>query len=509
MTASSASSDAARRSSALRRRRAGGRRQRRRQEGGHPARCRGAFWPPAAPVCRSCRRIRSRRQRICWSRPMSMRSRPPASRGLKGNANGDELQGGALGIGALAIGGVKYQTESGLFKKMIEAAKARALRFPRCVRACARTQWITTAVLIVAASGRALAASARRAGYRPLVIDLFGDADTLALAHVHVRLDDGLARGFTASALDTAIERIGGSEPIGVVWGTGFEDRPMLIARLAQRLPPVREHSRHSGAPERSASICIALSRLRRYRIPIYRSHLPRVPPGGWRSAWAARAAVTSERPPARQCADIISSAKPPVLRSRSCSSATLNALWYWALASSGRLRRRASHFVMAARYARPTSAQKWQAHLPKLPGVLLLATQLVGLNSADFLVEEDDFRLLEINPRPSATLDIYEPPGGSLFALHMAACRGELDSDEPSQPDAAATAIVYAERDVSIAPLDWPDWTADRPHTDTAIGAGEPLCTVQACAATATDARQLVETRRATVLTWTHSRKP
>ena len=34
-------------------------------------------------------------------------------------------------------------------------------------------------VLIAGFSGRALAQSARRAGFRPLVVDCFGDADTL------------------------------------------------------------------------------------------------------------------------------------------------------------------------------------------------------------------------------------------------------------------------------------------------------------------------------------------
>jgi methylene-tetrahydromethanopterin dehydrogenase len=49
---------------------------------------------------------------------------PPAGiEGLKGNANGDELPGGALGIGAYAIGNIKYKAEFGLFKKMIEATK--------------------------------------------------------------------------------------------------------------------------------------------------------------------------------------------------------------------------------------------------------------------------------------------------------------------------------------------------------------------------------------------------
>jgi methylene-tetrahydromethanopterin dehydrogenase len=49
---------------------------------------------------------------------------PSGIEGLEVNANGDELApGGALGIGALAIGGIKYQTEFGLFQKMTMAAK--------------------------------------------------------------------------------------------------------------------------------------------------------------------------------------------------------------------------------------------------------------------------------------------------------------------------------------------------------------------------------------------------
>jgi methylene-tetrahydromethanopterin dehydrogenase len=49
---------------------------------------------------------------------------PPGVEGLDVMANGAELNSnGTMGIGPLAIGNVKYKTEFGLFKKMIEAAK--------------------------------------------------------------------------------------------------------------------------------------------------------------------------------------------------------------------------------------------------------------------------------------------------------------------------------------------------------------------------------------------------
>src|ERR1700730_16650769 len=95
-------------------------------------------------------------------------------------------------------------------------------------------------VLIAAASGRALAASARRAGYLPLVVDFFGDQDTLAAAGAHVRVDPGNGRGMDADALLAACETlVTARDPCGAVYGTGFEDRPDLLARIAQRWPLV------------------------------------------------------------------------------------------------------------------------------------------------------------------------------------------------------------------------------------------------------------------------------
>ena len=92
------------------------------------------------------------------------------------------------------------------------------------------------AVLIAAASGRALAASARRGGYAPLVADFFGDEDTAAVAEANIRLGHGLARGMSSGLVIAALERLASPrQPAGIVCGTGFEDRPELLADIAQR----------------------------------------------------------------------------------------------------------------------------------------------------------------------------------------------------------------------------------------------------------------------------------
>ncbi|MGH6853308.1 MAG: methylenetetrahydromethanopterin dehydrogenase, partial [Methylocella sp.] len=54
---------------------------------------------------------------------------PPGVEGLDPMADGVELAGGSLGIGPLAIGNVKYRTESGLFRRMAASSNAISLDF--------------------------------------------------------------------------------------------------------------------------------------------------------------------------------------------------------------------------------------------------------------------------------------------------------------------------------------------------------------------------------------------
>jgi predicted ATP-grasp superfamily ATP-dependent carboligase len=133
----------------------------------------------------------------------------------------------------------------------------------------------------------------------------------------------------------------------------------------------------------------------------------------------------------------------------------------------------------------------------------LASSTGLIGLNSFDFLVDGGTFHLLEINPRPGATIDIFEPPAtASLFALHVDACRGRLPDRAPVLDGAAASAVIYAPADIPRLPsFDWPDWIADRPIAGSFISAQSPLCTVLARAATAVRARELVEERAEAIL--------
>jgi hypothetical protein len=114
----------------------------------------------------------------------------------------------------------------------------------------------------------------------------------------------------------------------------------------------------------------------------------------------------------------------------------------------------------------------------------------LVGLNSADFLVSTDAVWLLEINPRPGAALDVFESKETPLFARHVGACEGRRMPTSSSFAVKAAQ-TVYAPYEVAVREgLNWPDWVVDRSPPGTHLSAGCPVCTVIASGATVDLAR-------------------
>jgi len=138
------------------------------------------------------------------------------------------------------------------------------------------------------------------------------------------------------------------------------------------------------------------------------------------------------------------------------------------------------------------------QARIATLLGRLVRATGLVGLNGLDFLLDGTEPCVLEINPRPTATIDLYDADfENGLLALHLRACRGELP--DIRRPDRSrAHAIVYAPAAFRVpARMRWPEWCTDIPEGGSLVPAGAPICSVHTMAGSSAQARNLVMARR------------
>jgi predicted ATP-grasp superfamily ATP-dependent carboligase len=360
-------------------------------------------------------------------------------------------------------------------------------------------------VLIAALSGRALAAAARRAGWLPLVADLFGDQDTRRIARACRVVAGDIETGFDGDSLLRAADRLapsGTGPPVPLVVGAGFEDRPALLARLAQG-------RRLLGNPPEGLSPIkdpkIFFPRLDALGIPHPEVALRRpAVPGGWlvkrrgASGGGHIHAADGGFPP-----------DPGDYHQRRATGRAVSALFLadgeralplgyseqWRAGGPG------GDFRFGG-LARPAGLPPRMAAL-LAQAVRCLAAEfgLVGLNSADFLVRDRDFDLLEVNPRPGASLDAFDGEPG-LFALHCRACAGQLPDRWTGPADATALVVLYAPGDVTVpGAVSWPAWAADRPAPGTVVRRGHPICTVFARAAAVGETRALAAARAGEVL--------
>jgi predicted ATP-grasp superfamily ATP-dependent carboligase len=350
-------------------------------------------------------------------------------------------------------------------------------------------------VLIAAISGRALAAAARRAGYRVLVADMFCDMDTVALADRTAKIPGDFHRGIDGERLiDTLEELASGDEPLAVVCGSGFERRPEIIDAIAQRFPLAGnrgEAIRRVKSPELFAADCAALG--------IPHPQVQRQPPShpeNWLAKTAGAAGGTHIQSAKGMAAD------PGRYFQRLVHGDNVSALFIGD-GNSARIVGFSRQFVSPRpnapyRYGGALRLQRFdRRHAAMVGGWLSALTRrigLVGLCSADLIRNSDGYHLLEINPRPGATLDIFDSDEAPLIESHLNASKGAPIA-LPRFKDNMASMIAYTTRPVDKFPaIAWPDWTADRQSAGTRLEAGDPVCTIFARGPNAAATRQRLD---------------
>jgi methenyltetrahydromethanopterin cyclohydrolase len=102
---------------------------------------------------------------------------------------------------------------------------------------------------------------------------------------------------------------------------------------------------------------------------------------------------------------------------------------------------------------------------------------KLKGLNSLDFIQSGKQCWLLEINPRLSASMQLY--PAG-LLNQHIQASQGKL-LDTPSKLIGyTAYQVIYAPETVTIpAQFNWPTVCVDLPASGVTCRKGQPICSM------------------------------
>jgi uncharacterized protein len=330
-----------------------------------------------------------------------------------------------------------------------------------------------------------------RAGYDVVALDRFGDLDLQRLCPSVSVLRDLGGRGGMAALVDAA-EKIQASS---VIYGAGLENQPGLVARLAagrrllgvppEMLEPVRDPA-SLGASLRAAGLAYPstfASRDAPRRADRSRRWLRKPVRGGggrgireWRGGALDGEVVVQEHISGLAC----SAAAVADGRSATVLGVSEQLIGHRRLGARGYAwcgNLVPPRLEEAQRHALDAAARTICEHLA-------LEFGLRGLFGVDLVWDGDRAWVVEVNPRPTGSLECVEAAHGvGVFAAHLEGCAGRLPQVAPSEAPrrAAGKAILFAIGDVRVGDTrDWPGrGIRDVPHPGERIPAGHPICTL------------------------------
>ena len=320
-----------------------------------------------------------------------------------------------------------------------------------------------------------LAEAARKANLKPLVIDLFADIDMQGLAEDYCQVKS-LAIEHIAPAIGYFVEKYAATE---VIYGSGLEYFPESVSYLDHRLTILGNDSVTFNRLLDKKSFFENL-----VQWDIQHPEVSFVKPGH-AGEWLIKPlrgqgglGIKRYQGNDADSLDVYwqkyQSGYPQsvlfLADGKSLSVVSFNSQWS---VSRGRDNDFAFSGIINDSCLNPAQKQKIAEWLRQLVALY----QLKGVNTLDFIQDGENSYVLEINPRPSASMVLY---GGELINSHIQASRGCLADDRPVQPGYSGYQIVYARQNLVIPEaFRWPEACSDIPETQAIINAAQPICSI------------------------------
>jgi uncharacterized protein len=343
-----------------------------------------------------------------------------------------------------------------------------------------------TDVLIIARSGRALAASAKRAGYDVHVMDCFIDEDTSSLSESVHQLQYQ-CDGFAAEPVLAQTREIVSNYPeIKIVVGSGFEVNPELLDALSKLAPVVSNSKSTIVSLKDPISLREILDRnsIRSPEVSLTQpvdsnkwlvKKIAGI--GGAHVQWLAQefTVIAADCYYQKYVPGIVSSVVF-LAKGTHAEIVGLNQQSQSAQFTD-------MPFLFQGAVSLNVIDEQHKQRIEDIINKITKQTGLIGLCGIDYIIDAaGEIVVLEVNPRPPSTFELHEH-GFALFDAHLA-CFGEREIDcrlnEGNQ--CRGYAIYYANQEIQISnKIVWPDWVKDRPSFGSTIAEKFPVCTVHA----------------------------
>jgi uncharacterized protein len=330
-------------------------------------------------------------------------------------------------------------------------------------------------LLIVAKSARMLAQAAQKSGLKPLAIDLWGDQDTRCYVE-DIQQTPSLAKEHLLPAIDYFVIRY----PLAcMVYGSGFEEHLDSLKHTNTRLILLGNQPDVFAKLQNKPAFFSLLEKLE-IPCPEVSFHQP-----GQDADWLVKSPQgqggvgirryhsdkTSESDVYWQkYQEGIPHSALFLADGKRSQIVGFNRQWTAALNDT-------DEFVFSGIINSTELSLEQKNQISTWLDKLVPALSLKGLNSLDFIQQDQASYVLEINPRPPASMQLYD---ADLFARHIKACQGELLDDVEVQNGFTAYQIIYARQNTQIPDgFAWPDEVVDIPNAGSIIATGQPICSM------------------------------
>jgi uncharacterized protein len=345
-------------------------------------------------------------------------------------------------------------------------------------------------VLAVAAlSARAIVESAAADGLRCVALDVFGDADTRRAAARWISIGDPAALRIDGDRLLAALAALAREGSVtGWVAGSGFDAQPDWLEAGARHLPLLGTAA-HDVRRVRDPQTFFSVLRARGIAHPPVCFTPPQVR-GPWLhknsagcGGWQVRRGADGQ--PGRGVHWQVERAGPAM-------SATFVANGEDAVVLGFNRQQVCAigerPFVFAGVIGPVPPSEAMQHSIGGAVRALAREFGVRGLASLDFVMHGDDAEVIELNPRPPASLALYPRVGGhGALQAHRLACQQGVLPPAPAAADGVrGIAIVFAPRALRLDDAaaeriaHWPG-AHDLPHAGTVFMSGDPLCSLSA----------------------------
>ena len=356
--------------------------------------------------------------------------------------------------------------------------------------------------LLIGLTVRSLVASAHKAGISTYALDLFSDLDTREKSVESLAVEyDGL--GLESESLFACIEQLDPKAILPVVYAGGFEHDPSQIERIADSRQVLGN----------SASVLAELKSPRIFSSTISELGIPaprtRIDSPESSSVWLYKSAGGSGGLQVGRATEIDFECSTDIYYQEFKSGQIVTATVLctekqtqtvgfseqWCAESHA-----GGEFIYGGAVALNANSLESNIRISIENAAAMLAThyQFRGLVSLDTIIQNDEWWLLEVNPRPGATFELHEGTESFLAAHCLAFCdQNPTLKSVTKMGEFTAHSVIYASNAFTLpSDWEWPTWVRDRAASGQSFEPGDPVCTAYATAGSSEMARQIVKDR-------------